>query len=77
MSNPSLLIHRVTLADGSQWLVHKGDGFGISSQTVVVAARHMGRDWKASIQSAFFHKHILLKLLCSGKYTVVQLNIVF
>uniref|UniRef100_A0AAZ3QZ36 Uncharacterized protein n=1 Tax=Oncorhynchus tshawytscha TaxID=74940 RepID=A0AAZ3QZ36_ONCTS len=38
---------RVTLADGSQWLVHKGDGFGISSQTVVVAARHMGRDWKA------------------------------
>ncbi|KAM9404578.1 uncharacterized protein ACWYII_028359 [Salvelinus alpinus] len=37
---------RVTLADGSQWLVHKGDGFGISTQTVVVAARHMSRDWK-------------------------------
>uniref|UniRef100_A0A0E9VM68 Uncharacterized protein n=1 Tax=Anguilla anguilla TaxID=7936 RepID=A0A0E9VM68_ANGAN len=37
---------RVTLADGSQWLVHKGDHFGISSQTVVVAARHMSKDWK-------------------------------
>ncbi|KAJ8004883.1 hypothetical protein DPEC_G00140920 [Dallia pectoralis] len=37
---------RATLADGSMWLVHKGKGFGISSQTVVVDARHMGRDWK-------------------------------
>ncbi|KAK1895113.1 putative peptidyl-prolyl cis-trans isomerase SurA [Dissostichus eleginoides] len=27
---------RVTLADGSQWLVHKGNNFGISSNTVVV-----------------------------------------
>ncbi|XP_053496081.1 uncharacterized protein LOC128617082 [Ictalurus furcatus] len=37
---------RVTLADGTMWLVHKGDGFGISSQTVVVDARHMSRHWK-------------------------------
>ncbi|XP_053095912.1 uncharacterized protein LOC128320236 [Pangasianodon hypophthalmus] len=37
---------RVTLADGTKWLVHKGDGFGISSQTVVVDARHMSRSWK-------------------------------
>lgn len=74
MSNSSLLIHRVTLADGSQWLVHKGDGFGISTQTVVVAARHMSQDWKASIQSAFFHKPFLLKWLCSGKYIVVQIK---
>uniref|UniRef100_A0AAY4CEL6 Uncharacterized protein n=1 Tax=Denticeps clupeoides TaxID=299321 RepID=A0AAY4CEL6_9TELE len=37
---------RVTLADGSKWLVHKGDGYGISSQTVVVDARHMNKDWK-------------------------------
>jgi len=36
---------RVTLADGSKWLVHKGDGFGVSSQTVVVDARHMSSDW--------------------------------
>ncbi|KAM9489331.1 uncharacterized protein Hap1MRO34_006044 [Clarias gariepinus] len=37
---------RVTLADGTKWLVHKGDGFGISSQTVVVDARHMSNNWK-------------------------------
>ncbi|KAK1173088.1 hypothetical protein AOXY_G3125 [Acipenser oxyrinchus oxyrinchus] len=37
---------RATLADGSQWLIHKGDGFGRSSQTVVVNAKHMSSDWK-------------------------------
>uniref|UniRef100_A0A8C2CVP6 Uncharacterized protein n=1 Tax=Cyprinus carpio TaxID=7962 RepID=A0A8C2CVP6_CYPCA len=36
---------RVTLEDGTKWLIHKGDGFGISSQTVVVAARHMSNTW--------------------------------
>ncbi|KAJ8354248.1 hypothetical protein SKAU_G00218150 [Synaphobranchus kaupii] len=37
---------RVTLADGSKWLVHKGDKFGVSSQTVVVDAKHMSSNWK-------------------------------
>ncbi|KAK1173003.1 hypothetical protein AOXY_G5724 [Acipenser oxyrinchus oxyrinchus] len=37
---------RATLANGSQWLIHKGDGFGRSSQTVVVNAKHMSSDWK-------------------------------
>ncbi|XP_052000141.1 uncharacterized protein LOC127656048 isoform X4 [Xyrauchen texanus] len=37
---------RVTLEDGTKWLVHKGDGYGISSQTVVVDARHMSNNWK-------------------------------
>ncbi|KAG5274579.1 hypothetical protein AALO_G00137860 [Alosa alosa] len=37
---------RVTLKDGTKWLVHKGDAFGISSQTVVVDARHMSNTWK-------------------------------
>lgn len=37
---------RVTLEDGTQWLVHKGDGYGILSQTVVVDARHMSKKWK-------------------------------
>ncbi|XP_037830418.1 uncharacterized protein LOC119616837 [Kryptolebias marmoratus] len=37
---------RVTLGDGSQWLIHKGDGFGLSSQTVVTDARHMSSAWK-------------------------------
>ncbi|KAA0703416.1 hypothetical protein E1301_Tti006787 [Triplophysa tibetana] len=40
---------RVTLDDDTQWLVHKGDGYGISSQTVAVDARHMSRKWKASV----------------------------
>ncbi|KAJ3598411.1 hypothetical protein NHX12_001921, partial [Muraenolepis orangiensis] len=37
---------RVTLSDGSTWLVHKGDRFGISSQTVAVDARHMSTSWR-------------------------------
>ncbi|XP_052473399.1 uncharacterized protein LOC128029987 [Carassius gibelio] len=37
---------RVTLEDGTKWLVHKGDGYGISTQTVVVAARHISSNWK-------------------------------
>ncbi|KAI7806503.1 uncharacterized protein LOC130558108 [Triplophysa rosa] len=37
---------RATLEDGTKWLVHKGDGYGISSQTVVVDARHMSTNWK-------------------------------
>uniref|UniRef100_A0A3B3BHL6 Uncharacterized protein n=1 Tax=Oryzias melastigma TaxID=30732 RepID=A0A3B3BHL6_ORYME len=37
---------RVTLEDGSQWLVHKGNGFGRSSQTVVTNARHMSNKWR-------------------------------
>ncbi|XP_072572847.1 uncharacterized protein [Paramormyrops kingsleyae] len=45
---------RVTLGDGSQWLVHKGNDFGISSQTVVVNARHMGNNWKVVERKNFF-----------------------
>ncbi|XP_051576327.1 uncharacterized protein LOC127453731 [Myxocyprinus asiaticus] len=37
---------RVTLEDGTKWLVHKGDGYGLLSQTVVVNARHMSSNWK-------------------------------
>ncbi|XP_067366579.1 uncharacterized protein [Channa argus] len=37
---------RVTLADGTQWLVHKGDGYGKSSQTVVTDAQHMSSAWE-------------------------------
>lgn len=36
----------MTLADGSQYLIHKGDNYGISSQTVVVDARHMSSNWR-------------------------------
>ncbi|XP_035770178.1 uncharacterized protein LOC118455413 [Neolamprologus brichardi] len=38
---------RVTLGDNSQWLIHKGDGFGLSSQTVVTDARHMSSAWES------------------------------
>lgn len=48
MSSSGSSAFRVTLADGTKWLVHKGDGYGISTQTVVVAARHMSNNWKAS-----------------------------
>ncbi|KAG8010911.1 hypothetical protein GBF38_013735 [Nibea albiflora] len=37
---------RVTLADGSRWLIHKGNNYGVSSQTVVTSARHMSSDWR-------------------------------
>ncbi|XP_070767845.1 uncharacterized protein [Enoplosus armatus] len=37
---------RVTLADGSRWLIHKGGNFGVSSQTVVTRADHMSPDWR-------------------------------
>uniref|UniRef100_A0A3B5B0V0 Uncharacterized protein n=1 Tax=Stegastes partitus TaxID=144197 RepID=A0A3B5B0V0_9TELE len=37
---------RVTLADNSQWLIHKGNNYGISSDTVVSSARHMSSNWR-------------------------------
>ncbi|CAJ1061336.1 uncharacterized protein LOC124065402 [Xyrichtys novacula] len=45
---------RVTLADGAQWLIHKGDDYGVSSQTVVTDARHMSSDWRV-VQTAEFN----------------------
>lgn len=41
---------RVTLDDGSQWLIHKGGGFGLSSQTVVTDARHMSSAWRVNLK---------------------------
>lgn len=37
---------RVTLEDKSQWLIHKGSGFGLSSETVVVKAEHISDKWE-------------------------------
>lgn len=46
-ASPNLsFFRRVTLDDGSQWLIHKGGGFGLSSQTVVTDARHMSSAWR-------------------------------
>ncbi len=41
--------YRVTTESGNQWLIHKGDGYGKSSQTVVVDAKHMSDDWKVKL----------------------------
>uniref|UniRef100_A0A671QWK2 Uncharacterized protein n=1 Tax=Sinocyclocheilus anshuiensis TaxID=1608454 RepID=A0A671QWK2_9TELE len=44
---------RVTLQDGSKWLIHKGDDYGKSSQTVVVDGHHMSNNWKLKEQKDF------------------------
>ncbi|KAK6491237.1 hypothetical protein HHUSO_G6001 [Huso huso] len=41
---------RVTLDNGKKYLIHKGPGFGRTSQTVVVDAKHMSDRWK-TVQS--------------------------
>uniref|UniRef100_A0A8C9XGW0 Uncharacterized protein n=1 Tax=Sander lucioperca TaxID=283035 RepID=A0A8C9XGW0_SANLU len=46
---------RVTLDDGSQYLIHKGRNQGISSQTVVTSADNMSSKWKATGQSRDFN----------------------
>uniref|UniRef100_A0A3Q1CU54 Uncharacterized protein n=1 Tax=Amphiprion ocellaris TaxID=80972 RepID=A0A3Q1CU54_AMPOC len=44
---------RVTLPDNSQYLVHKGSGYGISSQMVVTDARHMSSAWQVQSSKDF------------------------
>ncbi|XP_028513972.1 uncharacterized protein LOC114574292, partial [Exaiptasia diaphana] len=36
----------VTTQSGKKYLIHKGKDYGISSQTVVVDAKHMSKKWK-------------------------------
>uniref|UniRef100_A0A8C6U8Q9 Uncharacterized protein n=1 Tax=Neogobius melanostomus TaxID=47308 RepID=A0A8C6U8Q9_9GOBI len=36
---------RVTLCDGSQWLIHKGHNYGTVSDTVVTTAKNMSNKW--------------------------------
>lgn len=38
----------VTTNSGDRWLVHKGSGYGESSQTVVTNAKHMSGAWKSA-----------------------------
>ncbi|AWO96207.1 Hypothetical protein SMAX5B_002564 [Scophthalmus maximus] len=59
---------RVTLEDGTKWLVHKGDGFGVSSQTVVTDARHMSSAWEVSDQSEADNQ--TGSTCCAGEKTV-------
>lgn len=39
---------RVTLEDGSTYLIHKGKNYGIQSETVVVDAKHMSKSWEVT-----------------------------
>lgn len=40
---------RVTLGDGSRWLIHKGKNYGTSFQTVVTSAEHMSSEWRVNL----------------------------
>ncbi|XP_070823073.1 uncharacterized protein [Chaetodon trifascialis] len=57
---------RVTLADGSRWLIHKGQNYGISSQTVVVNARHMSSDWKVVKEGNFLGRKTVADFVATG-----------
>lgn len=62
----------MTLGDGSRWLVHKGDNYGISSQTVVVDARHMGPDWTVSQSKRLLVLSCAEQLLCVSSLQVLE-----
>ncbi|XP_030249737.1 uncharacterized protein LOC115567382 [Sparus aurata] len=57
---------RVTLANGSQWLIHKGGGYGISSDTVVVNARHMSPDWRVVKEGNFLGRKTVADFVATG-----------
>ena len=42
---------RVTTEDGKQYLIHKGKGYGNSSQSVITPAKHMSNDWQRAGES--------------------------
>lgn len=46
----------MTLADGRQYLIHKGNNYGTLSQTVVVDARHMSSSWKVTFSDSLATK---------------------
>lgn len=46
VNSSNSLYCRLTTESGNQYLVHKGSGYGKSSQTVVVDAKHMSSNWK-------------------------------
>ncbi|CAL8299327.1 unnamed protein product [Gadus morhua 'NCC'] len=66
----------VTLEDGSRWLIHKGNGFGNSSQTVVVDVKHMSSDWKTIKKNNFKGKKTVADFVADGgsKYCLLFNN---
>uniref|UniRef100_A0A8C4SSG8 Uncharacterized protein n=1 Tax=Erpetoichthys calabaricus TaxID=27687 RepID=A0A8C4SSG8_ERPCA len=67
---------RVTDAQGQQWLIHKGGGYGISSQTVVVDAKHMSDKWKVTETKDFQGSKNISDFVNTGgpKYNVILNN---
>uniref|UniRef100_A0A671Y747 Uncharacterized protein n=1 Tax=Sparus aurata TaxID=8175 RepID=A0A671Y747_SPAAU len=57
---------RVTLANGSRWLIHKGKGYGVSSDTVVVNARYMSREWRAVMEGNFRGRKTVANFVATG-----------
>ncbi|MGH0139259.1 UNVERIFIED_CONTAM: hypothetical protein FKN15_037207 [Acipenser sinensis] len=62
---------RVTLDNGKKYLIHKGPGFGRTSQTVVVDANHMSNRWKASIPNNTQYT-IHIQVLRSGEEVLAR-----
>ncbi|XP_070692179.1 uncharacterized protein [Pempheris klunzingeri] len=57
---------RVTLADDSQWLIHLGKNYGISSDTVVTSARHMSPNWRVVDTVDFNGRKTVSDLVAAG-----------
>ncbi|XP_036071878.1 uncharacterized protein LOC112136742 isoform X1 [Oryzias melastigma] len=67
---------RVTLEDGSQWLVHKGRRYGDASETVVTRAGHMSDKWKVIQTKNFDGSKTVSDLVRAGgtKYNLLRDN---
>ncbi|KAG7474693.1 hypothetical protein JOB18_014658 [Solea senegalensis] len=57
---------RVTLEDRSTYLIHKGDDFGDSSETVVVQTRHMSDNWTVKKTKVYMGRHTVSDLVDAG-----------
>ncbi|XP_071324355.1 uncharacterized protein [Trachinotus anak] len=70
------LFNRVTLGDGSKWLIHKGNDYGRASETVVTDARHMGPGWRPESTRDFLGEKTVSDLLRIGgqNYNVLTDN---
>jgi len=55
----------VTTSSGERYLVHKGDGYGRSSQTVVTDARHMSSKWHTK-ETRSVHGHTVSDFVKAG-----------
>ncbi|KAK7895436.1 hypothetical protein WMY93_020761 [Mugilogobius chulae] len=65
---------RVTLCDGSKWLIHKGPDYGVLSETVVTRVRSM-KNWKIICTKNFNGRKTVSQLMeDAGKTTIYSLT---